>query len=801
MCDKEYKKALTDRRYAMLANGYSPIPNRDKACFIKGWPNLNIDEDAIKKWSRMHKSAATGLRVENGLCVIDVDIDHGVADDVADAMLSAIPEDLRPERLERLGKGKKFAWYVQTDDLFSRIHTRRWVAPGETEDDATHCVEIFGGGSPRQFGSDGVHSFDEKGKVAVMYRWVEEAPWDIPLKALSLISKDQLFTMLDAAEAELKLQGFTPVPRTKRGESTAGREYDLTEDMLFDLLDGRTVSLTELGTMVQAGYTGRCSAAWLEGTTAKNRERCLITSSGTGHVVIWETSEGISHMPAAIKPTDFKAQVDRIAEKLREQSDANRSQMVEGDDHVSAAAKLLISYAFIPTARAPVVPLWSLTDDEAITLVNFKTTMMPYCGVEVGPRGGEKKINPVDVWLSNPNRIKVQGLRMRPERERPTFNEHGREWLNTYRPPDLGSADGGVAEGGAALIEQLVPDRRERNWFLQWLGFKWKYPHVPGPAIIMVARDFGTGRGTFGELLKLLFGDRYVTNVPFKIFAGLNYQSQYTDWGLDALFAIVNESSASGDVSSYKAKHDVYEHLKEVVEPRPTEKTYIRKSEGSVRAIASTSCMIMTNNPDALPLPEDDRRFAVLTNGRPREPEFWQYVNEWMMKKANIAAFAKYLEAVDIEDYDPYAPPLKTFAKGEMSAYNKTPLDMLLANALDYMVGFFVPEQVIRRMAELELSRKAELPDNWKTIAVKELRRLAHVVRYESGRKVSPQINGVRYDVLHMDRSVSENCNISIEELRRAVLKNGDVFGVQKTDIAGRIQSNLKLVDGDENDK
>ena len=482
-------------------------------------------------------------------------------------------------------------------------------------------------------------------------------------------------------------------------------------------------------------------------------------------------------MPAAIAPSDFTAQVDRVAEKLREKSDARRSRLVDGDDHVSGAAKLLNSYAFIPTAKAPVVPLWTYTDDEATTLVNFRTQMLPYCGVEVGPRGGEKKINPVDVWLSNPNRIVVQGQRMRPDRERPTFKEHGREWLNTYRPLDLGAADGGDADGGIDLVRQLLPDVREREWFLKWLAFKWKYPHIPGPAIIMVARDFGTGRGTFGALLKLLFGDRYVTNVPFKIFAGLNYQSQYTDWALDALFAIVNESSATGDMSAYKAKHDVYEHLKEVVEPRPVERTFIRKGEGSVRAVSSASSLIMTNNPDCIPLPEDDRRFAVLTNGRPRDPEFWQYVNDWMLKQSNIAAFAQWLEAVDISEYDPFAPPLKTFAKGEMSEYNKTPLDTVLAEALDDMDGFFVPEQVLRRMAELEMARKADLPDNWKAIARKEMRRIAHVVRYENGRKVAPQIGGQRYEVLHMDSKIAERYMLSnTAELRAELGRNGNVF-------------------------
>lgn len=771
----DQKDSISALRRQLLANGYSPIPNRDKACFLTGWPKVTIDDVAIKKWSRMGGATATGLRVENGLCVIDIDVNHRVIEDVAEAMLAAIPEDLRPDRLERSGKGHKFAWYCRTDDLFARLHTRSWVAPGDTEDDGTHTIEIFGGGAPRQFGSFGPHTV-ENGKVKVSYRWAEESPADVPLHALDVLTKDQLFAMLDAAEAELKVQGFTPVARTKRGEGTPGREYDLTEDMKFDLLDGRTVGLVELQAMVKDGYTGNCSASWLDGPIAKNRHRCLISASGSGHVTVWESAAGITHMPAAIKPSDHSDQVDRIAEKIREKQEKRRSRLTDMDDHISGAAKLLVSYAYMPTSQKPVVPLWSVSDDEAVTLQNFRTQMMPYCGVEIGPKGGEKKINPVDVWLSNANRVVVAGQRMRPDRERPVFEENGRTWLNTYRPPDLGAADGGDSTAGEMFMEQLVPDKRERAWFRQWLAYKWLHPHVPGPAVIMVARDTGTGRGTFAALLKLLFGDRYVVNVPFKLFAGLNYQSQYTGWGLGALFAVVNESAATGDMSVYKAKHDVYEHLKEIVEPRAIEKTYVLHGEGAVRAVSSMSSLILTNNIDAIPLPDDDRRFAVLTNGSKRDPEFWEYVNTWMLKQANIAAFSQWLEATDLSSYDPYAVPLATVAKEEMSAMNKSPLDMLLHDALADMDGYFVPEQVLRKMAEAELRTKFDLPDGWRAIATKEMRRVAFLARYPNGRKLTPQIGSRRYEVLHNDRKMAERYD-NTADLRRLLGKNGNVFG------------------------
>ena len=77
----------------------------------------------------------------------------------------------------------------------------------------------------------------------MVYRWSEETPEDVPLAQLVILTKDQLHAMLDAAEGELKLHGFEPVPRTQRGESTPGIVYDLTDDMTFDLNDGASASL------------------------------------------------------------------------------------------------------------------------------------------------------------------------------------------------------------------------------------------------------------------------------------------------------------------------------------------------------------------------------------------------------------------------------------------------------------------------------------------------------------------------------------------------------------------------------
>lgn len=785
-------KDITELRLELLNNGYTPIAKQDKICTLKNWPNLIVDENVIEKqWHKMSRLRTTAIRIENGLCAIDMDIDHRIIGEVQDAMLSILPESLRPERLTRMGGGHKQAWFCRTDSLFSRIHSRKWVAPGESVDDGTHCIEIFGGGESRQFGCFGPHTTDEDGNVKVAYRWENESLRDVAAHELDLITKDQLFLMVDAAEEELKLQGFTPVKKTKKGENTKQKIYDLTYDMTFDTQDDGSVSLSDLENMVAKGYQGRCSASW-HSPGAKNRTRCLISSNSAGHVTIWDSAEGTTHLPERIKPSEIQAKLtDRVVEILRREQDKKFFSIDDNDDHVLVSKKLLQTYGYMPTnEKTPIISLW---DNKKYSVRNFRTLMMPYCGEVITEtetisrnktkdpvtktRKVKKKVNPIDLWLSDPARLVLDGERMRPDMPRPTFEENDGVWVNTYAPINLGSAKNGTPEGGVKLLEQLLPIESERTWFIQWLAHKWKNPHIPSLAVIMVARQYGTGRGTLGTLIKLLFGERYVVNVKFNTFAGLNYQSQYDDWGLDALFAIVNESSTSGDKSLYKVKHEVYEHLKEIVDPAPTERTYIRKYERHARATASTSYLIMTNNPDALPLPENDRRFVVLENGDTKDNEFWNYIRDWMSLQNNIAAFAKYLEDVDISNFNAYEP-INTHSKSDMTLVNKTPIDHFIEEALDSIEGYFVEEQIVKKVSDQATDSQTDLPDAWKSIVTHEVRRKTFIVRYANGRTAKPQINGRRYTVLSKDNICARN--FIGGGIKGALLRNGDVFNESK---------------------
>lgn len=656
-------KSLTELRLTLRENGYSPLPNLDKRCLLPEWPTVEINTAKITRWGRSSKWQGAGLRVENGLAVTDIDInlDAATAEALADALLTAVPA--LGDAPVRFGNGHKEAWFVRSSELFSRLHYRSWIAPGQSVDEGAHRIEIFGGASSRQFGAFGPHTVGDDGVVAIRYEWHDSiSPATVPLSELPELTKEQFILLVDTVERILRERGWEPIARTAKGESDAARVYDLTEDMSFDLDDGRTVLLPELRE-IAAGESGvRCSASWLEGNIAVNRSRCLVTQTRDGKLAIYETAEAQTHLEKAFAPIDIGAKtkdfakalkrigvgqeagapvstppeapqasqrgafgaIDRTQE-LRVEKDAHlRYKIGPGDDASIAAAKLLETMAFCPTQANSVIPIWTTDLAAGIHMTAFRTLMLPNKSEEVGPRGGRISINPVDIWVSDSRRKTVAGVRLRPDKPRPLYEEDGELWINCYKPPNHPER-GGSADVGVEFLTQLLPVEAERTWFIRWLSYKYQRPDIPGPAVVMVARKFGTGRGTLGKLIKRLFGNAYVSTIPFGIFAGRNSQSQYTDWQVSSLMVLVNESSeAEAGLTRYSTRASTYEHLKETVDPSPISRVFIAKGRPAFTATSAASFIIATNNIDALPIPEDDRRFAVLTNGEQRDVVYWE---------------------------------------------------------------------------------------------------------------------------------------------------------------------------------
>lgn len=316
----------TEIRLQLLANGFTCLANVDKRCFLPDWPKLQVDAALIDRWSRRHsRYQDTGLRIQDGLAVIDIDVNHQLA-----AKLLAEIERRWPDMLDALvrrGKGHKLAIFCRTTEPFGRLHSFRFWLDGlnNPDTDGAHCVEVFGGGAPRQFGAFGAHTRAVNGEVLIGYRWDDDiSPLNVPLDKLPAFPKATFVHVVELSGRLLREAGGEQVTRSTSGENKARRVYDLTDDMQFECNDGVMRSLAELQEI--AGRAGlRCSASWLEPGRGHRPDRCLIGRSRHGVMTLYDTATETTHMPVYADPHGIAQRVaDQTAvarlkvQKLRE---------------------------------------------------------------------------------------------------------------------------------------------------------------------------------------------------------------------------------------------------------------------------------------------------------------------------------------------------------------------------------------------------------------------------------------------------------------------------------------------------
>ena len=714
------KAAQLEWRLTLLENGYAPLPNVGKMCLLKGWPKVTATEDTIKKWGRMKGRDTTGLRLAGGLIALDFDVDNTKLMEV----LGAEFEDECGDFLLRTTSGKATeAWFMRTEQPFSRLATKKWI--GSNGD--TYAVEAYGGAGARQFGAFGPHTVTEDGTITKWYGWEGPTPLDVSLADLPVMSKEQIASIIERANQIMEAAGCTQAPYDTDAASTAARVYDIKDDATFILNTGEEgVTLEDLRDRVFVGERLRCAAyPWLEDVPSHtNASRIMVGQTRDGFLCLYDHQTEQLHMEETAKgyavtsPVELQEKFKDLAERVGK-GEAS-SELVVGDDAEENGLKLTRKFAWWSEGSGYVVPFDALPDGSGtMTLSGFKNTMAKYEVNEVGPRGGIKAVSPVGIWRSSPDRPVVAGLQMRPDMPYPLFEEQDRKWVNTYRPQDF-SMEGGDASMGFEFIRYLLPIDREHEYYLNSLAYKMQNPGVPGQAIVMVATDYGVGRGTLKKMIEMLFGPAYTSNPGFDTLAGQTYQGQYNDWMASSVVSFVEEvESAAAGNNTYAARKTQYEALKEVADPNGRWLLVKRKSLPNNQTRVCTSIFIYTNHRDAIQLPDSDRRFTVLSNGRkkPADDPYWVKLAAWMDNPANIAAFARALLSRPLGDFDSRVG-IDTPAKQLMISLSHTDMDRAFERMVEEAEGqLFTHAHVSHWLQKIRDDYGYQFPQQWPGIA------------------------------------------------------------------------------------
>jgi hypothetical protein len=353
---------------------------------------------------------------------------------------------------------------------------------------------------------------------------------------------------------------------------------------------------------------------------------------------------------------------------------------------------MLVNYGYFAGAYIGAGGFISLVDGKIMKKNSLRDLMMPYA-IEgpPGPNGGKPKlVHVVDVMLKHPQRIQIDGVQCRCDKLRPMFEEDGLTIYNRYWPP-AHPKGGGEIETFKTFFARLVPDDKERKWLWNWLAHKIRKPWVPMIAIIMVAEEFGSGRGTLFEILELVFGEDYVVPCSFGEITGRAPGARFNIRYAHALIATIGEADdEDGHLQAHRRL--TFEALKNAIETsEKARKSNEMKGHDSVTQRCARSTIIATQHRDLIKLPPGDRRLSILTCGVKMTVTQRKEIRDWMAIAENIGALSRALletPAVPVEEFDPYGDPPPFAGRLMMIGMGRTRLEEAYETAIGALEGF-----------------------------------------------------------------------------------------------------------------
>lgn len=253
----ETQDKTTELRLQVLNNGYVPLPNNKKACFVKGWPSLKVDEERVRSWQTEEPRAKdTGLRCST-IVAIDRDIEEPELMKRFDAVLRAMTAEAGWEGwLEVEGNLPKDKWiFAMAEEKVTSATSTRWIQatpeaieawkedPEKEMPGPSAMVEILGLG--RQIGAFGTCKAERKpvegGFVLYKneYHWRGKSPADTPVSELPTLSRQEAEAVLRLFDEFMEDQpGWHRAVRQQHSYGDRPVKYDLEIDTVIEGAEG-----------------------------------------------------------------------------------------------------------------------------------------------------------------------------------------------------------------------------------------------------------------------------------------------------------------------------------------------------------------------------------------------------------------------------------------------------------------------------------------------------------------------------------------------------------------------------------
>lgn len=276
----------------------------------------------------------------------------------------------------------------------------------------------------------------------------------------------------------------------------------------------------------------------------------------------------------------------------------------------------------------------------------------------------------------------------RPEDPAGFIDEHDLAWLNTYRPSDV-MPEVGDWSPFEDFMSYLVPNEDERAHLLKMMAWTVRNPGKKvRHALLLRSEHQGVGKSMLSEIWSALLGRHNVRKTTTE-----EISSQFQGFIKQTLLVVLEELNWGVGPIGYNRLKDLI--TADVV---PVNEKYMPVRHWPNHA----TFVILTNLKTPLIIEDKDRRiFFVDTPAMPRGKEYYSSFASWW--QSNLGAIRAYLDTVDLEGFDAFAPPPMTEAKRILIDDSRTEIVKELALAIEQRWGFFDRDIVTLSEVETQL--------------------------------------------------------------------------------------------------
>ena len=248
----------------------------------------------------------------------------------------------------------------------------------------------------------------------------------------------------------------------------------------------------------------------------------------------------------------------------------------------------------------------------------------------------------------------------------------------------------------------------------------------------------------------------------------------YNDWAAGCQFLIVDEAKDVSREDFWSA----YETFKTRIDTSPVAFRSNAKYGKTKDDTMWFNCLIFTNHADAMIIPEDDRRIAVLSNPTlKRDDDYYMGLHAALDDDAEARRFYWYLMRRDVRQFNPAAPPM-TPAKIQMIDASKSPIDEIHEHLIENMAGDVATRKQltahVKRVARsLGFDQIEHSPQN----AVRRIWRQMQSLKPDEKNGYRVQIDTTREEIRALRRSdewLSQMIVLSREQIVEEMRKNSD---------------------------